>query len=56
MKLHFFRHFDSKKIETALQNAPGEIAQCQTRTARGFFRFQDRAGLIKCVEAVRQLE
>jgi hypothetical protein len=24
---HPFRHFDAEKIETALQNSPGEIAQ-----------------------------
>src|SRR5437899_5003909 len=54
--LHPFRHFDPEKIETALQNSPGEIAQCQTRAARGFFRFQDRTGFVKCVKAVRQLE
>ena len=53
---HLLGHLDSKKIETALQDSPGEIAQCQSRPARRFFRFQDRTGLIKCVEAVRQLE
>src|SRR5439155_20239561 len=42
--------------ETALQNAPGKIAQCQTRAPCGFFRFQDRAGFIKCVKTICQLE
>ncbi len=53
---HLFRHFDSEKIETALQNSPGEIAQCKPRTARRLFRFQDRARFVECVEAVGQLE
>ncbi len=52
--LHLFRHFDPQKIETALQHSPAEIAQCQTRTARRLWRFQDGTGFIKCVKAVRQ--
>ncbi len=52
--LHFLWHFDPQKIETALQNPSIEIAQCQARTARRLWRFQDRTGFIKCVKAVRQ--
>src|SRR5713101_7925830 len=47
---------DSQKIETALQNAPCKGAQCQTRAPCRFFRFQDRAGFIKCVKTICQLE
>src|ERR1700745_1342942 len=53
---HLLGHFDPKKSETALQNTRREVDQCQTRAARRFFRFQDRAGLIKSVKAVCQLE
>ena len=35
---------------------PGQIAQRQTRTARRFVRFQNRAGFVKGVETVGQLE
>src|SRR5438552_1197958 len=53
---HLLRHFDSEKTESALQNLRSQIAQCQTRAAPPLFRFQDRAGFVKCVEAVCQLE
>src|ERR1700730_6236364 len=53
---HLLGHFDSEKIQAALQNAAREIAQGQPRTARRFFRFQHRASFVEGVEAVGQLE
>ena len=34
--LHFLRHLDSEKVETVFQDSRGQIAQGETRTARGF--------------------
>src|SRR5438874_13345682 len=53
---HFFRNFDPEKIETALQNPPAKIAQCEPRTADWFFRLQNRTRFVERVKAVRQLE
>jgi hypothetical protein len=36
---HFFRRFDAQQVKAAMQNASGEIAQNQSRTAGGFLRF-----------------
>src|SRR5215510_930104 len=54
--LHPLRRFDPQKLQAALQNSRGKIAQRQTRTARRFLCFQHGASFVKRVEAVRQLE
>src|SRR6266481_3552044 len=53
---HLLRHLDSEKPETVFQDSSGQIAQGEARTSRRFLRFQHRASLVKCVEAVRYLE
>src|ERR1041385_5881910 len=54
--LHFVGSFDPEKIESALEHAPGEIAQREARATCRLGRFQNRAGLVESVEAVGQLE
>src|SRR5438045_6135037 len=53
---HFFRNFDAEKIETALQNPPAKIAQCEPLTADWVFRLQNGTRFVERVKAVRQLE
>src|SRR6266404_2400323 len=54
--LHPFRNFDPEKLKAALQNASGQIAQREPRTARRFVGLQDRAGFVKRMEGVCELE
>src|SRR5262249_47888427 len=54
--LHSFWHLNPKKVQPALQDVSGKIAQGQTRTPRRFLCFQDGASFVECVEAVGELE
>src|ERR1041385_1148440 len=56
VSLHFFGHFNAQQIETALQNAGGQIAKRQSRRAQSFFRFQNRTSLVEAVKAICELE
>ena len=54
--LHLFRNLDPQQLEALRQYAGRQLAKRQARAARRLFGFQHRAGFVKRVEAVGQLE
>ena len=54
--LHLFGDLDSEKIQAAMKNPRRQLAERETRASRRLLRFQNRAGFVKRVEAVGQLE
>jgi len=53
---HLLRHLDPEQLEALGQNPRRQLAKRETGAACGLLRLQNRAGFVKRVEAVGQLE